>query len=392
MLKLIKYYPVNWIDGMKLNREHFQQMEFALTDAVRDGVNQTMHAWNFGLLPGLQGPESSLQLQLDIDKAGLIRVRLDTCRAVTMAGARIDLVTIPGQQLHASVGELNAEYNFLTANGKNLFVVLSVNPFERDYFGEPDPGEHPPRYPLTKPKYSLDIIPQDQFLEVGPFHVPVAKLQVQNNAVFPVNGYIPPCTSMAAHHVLHDLHDELQHFYSQMEIHTSTIVQKIFQKAQKKDLAEMAQYICERMLQYFPQIIHQQRWLAFDQPPVHEIARLAGLARVMKNALEVRSGSGREEFINYLTEWDEFNLQQGEFEALLNDLLHLEYDHLDIQNSVEKAHRFMSVMNQVFMKLAKLDYIGKREDPGIIVAQRTAQEAAKKTTNRGSSGGGIWLD
>jgi hypothetical protein len=146
------------------------------------------------------------------------------------------------------------------------------------------------------------------------------------------------------------------------------------------------------MLQYIPGIIHEQRWVAHDRPPIFEFARLAGFARVIKNALEVRSGSGREEFINYLTEWDEFNLQQGEFEALLNDLVHMEYDHLDIQLSVEKAKRFITVLEQVFMKLAKLDYIGKREDPGIIVAQRTAQEAAKKTTNRGSSGGSIWLD
>jgi hypothetical protein len=392
MLKLIKYYPVNWIDGMKLNREHFQQMEFALADAVRDGVNQSMHAWNFGLLPGLQGPDSALQMHMDIDKAGLIRLRVDTCRAVTMAGARIELVNIPGQQLHASVGALNVEYNFLAANGKSLFVVLSVNPFEREFFGEPDPGEHPPRYPLTKPRYELHVIPQEQFLEVGPFHVPLAKLDVQNNTVYPVNGYIPPSTTMAAHHVLHDLCDELDHFYSQMEIHVSTIIQKIFQKAQKKDLAEMALYICERMMQFIPTFIYQQRWMAFDQAPLNEFARLAGFARVIKNALEVRSGSGREEFINYLTEWDEFNLQQGEFEALLNDLVLMEYNHLDIQHSVEKSRRFMSVMNQVFMKLAKLDYIGKREDPGIIVAQRTAQEAAKKTNNRPGTSGGIWLD
>lgn len=392
MLKLIKYYPVNWIDGMKLNREHFRQTEFALADLVRDSVNQQMHAWNFGLLPGLQGPESSISIYLDIDKTGLIRARVDTCRAITMAGARIEVVNIAGQQLHASIGELNAEFNFLNANGKSLFIVLSVNPFERDPFGEPDPGEHPPRYPLTKPKYALDIIPQDQFLEVGPYHVPLAKLLVQNNSVTPVVAYIPPCTTMSAHGALYKLCDEMDHFYAQMEIHVSTIVQKIYQKSQKKDLAEMALYIGERMLQYIPVFIHEQRWIAHDRPPVFEFARLAGFARVIKNALEVRSGSGREEFINYLTEWDEFNLQQGEFEALLNDLVHMTYDHLDIQTCVEKSRRFMSIMDQVFMKLAKLDYIGKREDPGIIVAQRTAQEAAKKTSNRGSGGGSIWLD
>jgi hypothetical protein len=390
MLKLLKYYPVNWVDGMKLNRDHFIQSEQATTDLIRDAINITTKSWNFGILPGLQGPGSGLSFQIDVDKNSLLRVRLDHCRAVTLAGSRIEIVNIPGQNLHASIGEVLTEYNFINSNGKNLFVVVSVNPFERDYFGEPDPSEHPPRYPLTKPTYQLSIVPQEQFLEVGPFHVPVAKLSVQGNAVSVIQNYIPPCVSMDANVTLNALYDEIDNFFSRLESAVNLIIQKIYQKNQKKDLAEMALYVCEKVIAQLGATVHGYRWMCREVAPVQCFAEVAAIARVMKNTLEARSGSGREQFITYLTDWDEFGLQQGEFEALLNDVVLMDYDHLNISESSQRIQKFIAIIVKVFEKLAKLDYIGKREDPGIIVATRTAAEAVNKSS--GSRGGSIWLE
>ncbi|MCC6599665.1 MAG: hypothetical protein IT223_03220 [Crocinitomicaceae bacterium] len=390
MLKLIKYYPVNWIDGMKLTREHFQMSENALYDAIRDSSNQRLSSWCFGLLPSVQGVDSSLDYHIDIDRAGLIRVTLKFCRAVTLSGARIEIINIQGQKLHTSIGELNTEFNFLNHNGKNLFVVVDVNPFDRSPFGEPDTSEHPPRFPLTIPTYRLEVIPQDKFTEVGPFHLPIAKLEVQGNAVQVIESYIPPCTSVESHRSLQKLFLETDSFYSSMELFTSTILQKIYQKSQKNPLAEIATYLCEKILTFFSGEVMPHRWTKKELPPVFLFASAASLARIMKNTLEVRSGSGREEFINYLTDWDEFNLQQGEFEALLNDLVLMEYDHLDIANAAVRLRKFQSVMLKVFDKLSKLDYIGKKEDPGIIVAQRTKEDADKKSS--GSKGNSIWLE
>lgn len=389
MLKLIKYYPVNWVDGMKLNKDHFALSESATLDAIRDVNNQRITSFNFGLLPAMPGIDKSLDYTIDIDRTGLVRVNLKNCRAVTLSGARVEIINIEGQKFHASIGELNTEFNFLNHNGKNLFVVVSVNPFERDPFGEPDSAEQPPRYPSSIPKYRLDIIPQDQFTEIGPFHVPIAKLIVQSNTVQVVDTYVPPSSNMHCHSALTQLYNETDVFLSTLETHVGLILQKIYSKKQTNPLASTAEYLCERMMNFLGMNIMQHRWINSELPPVFMFASISSFARVIKNSLEMLSGSGREEFLNYLTDWDEFNLQQGEFESLLNDLVHLNYDHLDIANGVQKTKKFSSVLLQVFSKLAKLDYIGKKEDPGIIVAQRTAKEAEKKT---GSSKGSIWLE
>ncbi len=389
MLKLIKYYPVNWVDGMKLNKDHFALSESAMLDAMRDVNNQRITSFNFGLLPAMPGVDRSLDYTVDIDRTGLLRVNLKTCRAVTLSGARIEIINIEGQKLHASIGQLNTEFNFLNHNGKNLFVVVSVNPFDRDPFGEPDSAEQPPRYPFSIAKYSLDVIPQDQFNEIGPFHIPIAKLTVQSNTAQLVDTYVPPVSDLRCLDILNQLYNETDVFLSSIETHTGNILQKIYSKKQTNPLAKTAEYICERMMAYLGVNIMNHRWMHSEMPPVFMFASISSFARIVKNSLEMLSGSGREEFLNYLTDWDEFNLQQGEFESLLNDLVHIEYDHLDIANSVAKTKRFSAVMLQVFSKLAKLDYIGKKEDPGIIVAQRTAKEAEKKT---GNSKGSIWME
>jgi hypothetical protein len=390
MLKLIKHYPVNWVDGMKLNRDHLLKSEQASIDALRDATNMWINSSNFGLLPTLPGLNRSLDYTIDIDRTGLLRVKLKTCRAVTPSGARIEVINIDGQKLHASIGELVTEFNFQNHNAKLLFVVVSVNPFERAPFGEPDSAEQPPRYPFTIPQYSLDVIPQDQFTEVGPFHMPVAAIQVQTGAATVVESYIPPVTRVSCHNDLLRLYEEVDVFYSSMEIHVGNILQKIYSKKQTNSLAKTAEYLGERMISYLGQHIVTFRWTESELPPVHMFCGIAGFARIIKNALEMLSGSGREEFLNYLTDWDEFNLQQGEFESILNDLVLMRYNHLDIAGSVSKSKKFISTLLQVFSKLAKLDYIGKKEDPGIIVAQRSAKEVEKKSG--GSRGGSIWLE
>ena len=38
MNNLLTYYPVNWIDGMKLSSSHFTAVQDFVTDSVRDAI------------------------------------------------------------------------------------------------------------------------------------------------------------------------------------------------------------------------------------------------------------------------------------------------------------------------------------------------------------------
>jgi hypothetical protein len=93
----------------------------------------------------------------------------------------------------------------------------------------------------------------------------------------------------------------------------------------------------------------------------------SGLARLVKNVLDCHLGSGKEELVNYFTEW--CNFSQGELEGAITALASHTYDHLDISDSVAKVSVFTKILSQLFHQLARLEYIGKRKDSGIFVKE-----------------------
>ena len=51
MITELKHFPVNWVDGMKISRRHFEQNEFFVHDALRDAYAVGLTNFNYGILP-----------------------------------------------------------------------------------------------------------------------------------------------------------------------------------------------------------------------------------------------------------------------------------------------------------------------------------------------------
>ncbi len=100
----------------------------------------------------------------------------------------------------------------------------------------------------------------------------------------------------------------------------------------------------------------------------------------MKNAIDLRSGSGKEEMINYFSEWCE--MKQGELETLLSSIASLRYDNNDINKNIEKVVTFVKVSLKLFDTLSKLDFIGKRRETGIFVKEEPINTDTQNKTRR----------
>ena len=87
MTETLHYFPVHWIDGMKINKGHFLSVQDSMSDMLRDGIGIHLSMQNYGLLP----VENSLKLSLSIDNHKLLRVRVEECQAVTPNGSRISI-------------------------------------------------------------------------------------------------------------------------------------------------------------------------------------------------------------------------------------------------------------------------------------------------------------
>ena len=97
------------------------------------------------------------------------------------------------------------------------------------------------------------------------------------------------------------------------------------------------------------------------------IAYTVGLARIIKNTIDLRIGSGKEELLNYLAEWCDVN--QGELETLLTSIANMQYTHHDINQNLIKIIKFVKVIGKLFDTLSNLEFIGKKKESNIFVKE-----------------------
>lgn len=368
-----EYMPVNWVDGMKINKNHFIEQQQAGLFQQAVAMRSFLNNHNYGLLPAADVTRAGVKIWLNIDNQQHVHARIMECNAITRGGYSIALnndTSLESHELNARVPGLSLPFSDLSGKQSAYYVVLAMDPFKRVPAGAANPEEVPFRLPYTAPAYKLLLLPEEEtsINTLGDFQLPVGKLLVEDQRVFLDEQYIPPCAAVNSHRALLELHAELEQFFARMELNAVQIIQKIFQKKQQNDLSLQVQQICEKMLVYMAPVYTQLRLAGLYTPPVELISAASGLARLFKNTLDLFMGTGKEELINYFTEW--CGISQGELEDVITSFCNHQYDHLDIGQALEKATRFTQVALRLFNSLAALDYIGKKKEAGIFVKEQ----------------------
>lgn len=369
MLERLNHFPINWVDGMKINKNHFITMQDNVSDVVRDAIGANTTKINYGLLPsGNIG--DSIKISLIIDNHKLLRVKIDECHAVTPNGARIDISSKHTHNINMQMPYPEATLEIKDEGEMILLVNITVNPFNTEPFGEPDPEENPPRIPYILPKYNLDLIQEKVSIENINFgyQLTVGKIVVSKNETYLVTNYIPPCVSASSHQGLIDAHTRIDRFFGQIEIYSIQISQKIYRKSQNNDLALMMLNLSDKITNYLGNEIIAHRWYGLHNPPAYMLDKVLRLSRIIKNFVDSKSGAGKEELLNYFAEW--CGLSQADFEVLFTDLVNIEYNHLKLDEILSKTVKFIETLEQLFKTLNNLDYIGKRPDTGIFIKER----------------------
>lgn len=377
MVEKLSYFPVNWVDGMKINKNHFIAIQNNVNDVVRDSNGSQLTGVNYGLLPH-QDTQKSVKISLSIDNHKLLRVRVEECHALTPNGTRIEISPQNTHLLNLEMPYPESTYNITPGNEVVLLAKISVNPFSPTPFGEIDPEETPPRYPYILPSYKLDLISENEAEGIGNsgYQLTIGKIIVSASETRLIENYIPPCTVVNSHQVLIDLFTEIDQFFGQLEVYSVQISQKINRKNQSNDLAQMMLHLSDKVTTYLGYTINQFRWFGLHSPPAFMLDKVIALGRVVKNFVDAKSGAGKEELLNYFAEW--CGLSQSEFEVMFTDLVNVGYNHEQIDKTLTQTKAFMKTMNDLFSALNRLDYIGKRKDAGIFVKERTENEGISK--------------
>ncbi|MDC1161820.1 hypothetical protein OAT18_00100 [Tenacibaculum sp.] len=371
-------YRVNWVDGMKINKNHFVDSENYLLSMVERSVKQNITPLNFGILPTYNEEQQSIDISISLDGQDSVEVILNSCIAVTLGGNIIHITNETKELLEQSGYILKHQYT-LDQDETEWYIVLTVNPYKTIPVGNADPNEEPPRHPFALPEYKLSVLPKSDVSnrEFGLYHLTLGKIVMVNNVPELYENFIPPCTSVQSHEDLKFTYTELSYFLNQMEGFCMHIIQKIHQKKQTNELAVMVLSLSERVLEYLNNIISEFRLIDKYESPVVMVNRLVNLARTIKSSLDVYTGTGKEELLNYLTDWCDLN--QGAFENVLIDMIDLEYVHTDINSTLYKISPFSKLMLSLFKKLNELEFIGKKESKGIFVKEQVVDNKEVKS-------------
>ncbi|MCY0977820.1 hypothetical protein PGH12_15755 [Chryseobacterium wangxinyae] len=368
MIEKLNHFPVNWIDGMKINKNHFADVQNFISDSIRDSVGIHTSMINYGLLPG----NDSINLSLIIDNHKLLRIKVEECHAITPSGARVDIGAGSSEAINLSIPYPEAAYEIKNNESVVLMACLSVNHFKRTPFGEPDPEENPPRYPYTQPEYTLNLVPENELkntLGFGASYLTIGKILVNGGESKIDENYIPPCVSVLSYKKLQDLYVEIDRFYGQIELYAVQIEQKIHVKKQNNSLALMMGLMSDKTLNYLGNEINSFRWLSPHSSPANMLLSVVALARVLKNFIDARSGAGKEELLNYFAEW--CNVSQGHFETIFSKVINADYNHNHMDLTIAKVKTFMKTLEDLYSVLNRLDYIGKKRDGSIFVSENT---------------------
>ena len=374
------YLPVNWIDGMKINRSHFIAQDNAMVFHMAQVASSLLNDYNYGLLPSGSGAPS-LKLVLSTDNQQRVQVRVQFCRAITAGGYYFDFredTALSGSSPQATLLTNPTAFKELKSRSSQYYVILTVNPFKRVPYGAADPNELPPRIPFIRPFFSADLVPVEQVTrnKPGDFQLVVGKVRMEDTKAQLEETYIPPCQSVASHADLLEIHAALEQFFGKMENWSIQILQKIFLKKQVNDMSVIVTKMCEQIMSFTASRLGELKTVGIIQPPVWLVSHASSMARLIKNILDSYLGSGKEELINYFTEW--CNISQGDLDSAVMALANHQYDHLDINATVDKITNFTRLLSQLFNQLARLEYIGKRKETGIFVKE----EAVAKPTEQ----------
>lgn len=365
----LNYLPVNWVDGMKINKNNFIDTENAIIDKLNLVASLNLSSNNYGLLPIEPGKLSSLDFSLDIDDQQAMHIRLAQCNAITRGGVIIDIDTFKGESQSNKIFSVEGNVDLRKLTDGEYFVILTINPFERIPIGQSNPEEKPPRNPFVGPSYSLSVANNKNIniKELGKFFLPIGLLNVSSGKAELIKDYIPPCSSVSAHPRLISFHNNLSDFWSTLEVDILNIISKIHLKRQKSTLSSSVHLICIKLLDFISVEIINHRWHTIHQPPINMFGMILSMARLFRNTIETLPHKHKEEVINYFTDW--CNLRTGEFENLLYVSLNINFNQENISDSIYKISEFIEVMRKLFVTLSGLDYIGKQKETGIFVKE-----------------------
>lgn len=376
MIDDIKNFPINWIDGMKISKDHFNQLQSHIHDLNKDSISIFSTPNDYGFLPSELN--NNADLSVTVDTHNNLKVTITRLKAFTPNGKRIEITSLtPGINL-----EITLEKPGKNKDDVHGYVLLNVNSEEKVSFGEENLKEIPPRKPWSADSYSLTFITAKEIEKSGVSgnQLPIGKILNENDAYAVSSTYIPPSTIIKGEYALVDFFNTSEGFLNGMESLTIQIIQKVRSKQVDNPIAETMLTVAENLNHHIAANITKIKWESYHLKPRQLFEILISNARIFKNIIDASSSENKEQLLNYFGEWTD--MKGGDYETLFSKTINMKYQHYDLAANTNILIKYISKINTLFTILTQIDYIGKRREMGIFVNENIVLEGKS-----GKSGG-----
>ncbi|MBB1139383.1 hypothetical protein [Myroides sp. WP-1] len=374
------YDAVNWVDGMKISKKHFDAHTNFILDGLREVRAAFCNVFNYGLLPiETQKREQSLFSILG-SLTGDLEVIIKHCSAITPLGFQIELTDfrMSLKALMPQVGEELQQHSFA------YYVVISVNPFNKVPHGVLDLEETPPRYPFTKSSYHLELISVESFdpigMREGGNFIMLGKVYMQGGTLEVDANFIPPCTSVISHPLLLQFHDTMTGTIALLQKYAVKIIQKNKNEKQNTKIGDGVKALCQVLIDEIGGAYYQFRNIIPYVSPVYMVEVFSKWAIHLHLIIQTLAPEDVEEMLNYIGEWSD--IAPHTFLNQVSTVAEINYEHVNCAAHLHDIQVLLTSLEKIFLKLSELDYIGQRKE-NIIVNE--VEIAPPSKGNRGWS-------
>lgn len=364
MSDLLNSGYVNWVDGMKMSKLHFLQLQQAVEERLKDARLLGDPLADHGLLgPGPNG-EPALDVSVNLEGRSRYQVELRQCRAVTSAGGRIEVLS-HDEPLRLQ-GEVAAQ---LMTEGTAFDVIIRIAPEVAEPYGVPNPAESPVRHPSLRAACSLDVAPVKE-LRQGSYarhHVAVARFRVVKDELEQVMDFVPPALFMCSVPRLQEFMREYTKFLKDLERDLLRIVVKLNVVRDLTELQVAVDAYCRSALRFLETGIAPVQLRGAGLKPREVVIHAAQFARTLHHSVELLTGRGKDGMLDYVREHT--GVKPSEHLATMTGLMDLAYDHTDLRSALDAVTLFCRTHKKLIDKWVGLDYIGQKQDKDIFIAQ-----------------------
>ena len=371
---------VNWIDGMKMSKTHFLELQQAVEDRIRDERARATYHTDFGLLPGRFNGKPSLDYELTFDGRAKFTLRLRQCRAVTAGGDRIEVLYGEDGEAPGLVRTVEIE-DALMLEGHEFDLVVKIDSLNMEPYGVPNVQESPPRHPFARPQCSLEWVASKDLRPEGYAlnQITIARLRVSRNELTHDAEFMPPCMSMASLPRLEEFHAQYFRFLKEAEQNLFKIVIRLNMRDKRTDLSDSVDSYCRAAIGFLERELGGFQTLGKRMTPRELVSNAVSFARALRYAIELLTGRGKDEMLNYIN--TVIAVTPGDYVQTMSRLTDLEYEHTDLKDALVRVLDFCRVNRKLLDEWVRLDYIGQRKNEDIFIHEESTRFVAPPPTS-----------